>query len=224
MNAEQVQQILTENFREQSHNEVRKYLGMSSIGRCPREQYFNVVDPGLAGDRLSWYGMIGYSLEERVIERLGAEQLVANVSIAEDYEHQIKGVLQVTRTIVADFDSRYRGHTDHEMDDGTLIEIKTITWDGYFKRWRERRGKWDHFAQCQAYMQHGYFDHCVLIYTPRDIPWRAWEGDRIPIPFLTLDVRPNRKVAKELDERAQRILRAIDDGVPPECGCGWCER
>lgn len=210
MNAREVQELLMENFRAKSHHEYREYLGMSGIGRCPRELYFRFMDPQPPDDRLTWYSMAGYALEAKVVERL-----------------QVTGhdVRQVSRELVADFDDRYRGHTDHELPDGTLIEIKTINWKGYLRVFYAGMGKRDHVAQCQAYMRHGGFPHCVLVYTPRDIPHREWDtSPALSLPFLTLDVRSDRTAQDKLDAKAQRILKAIDNSSPPPCLCGYCKR
>lgn len=211
MKANEIQEILMGNFRRLSGHEFRDYLGMSGIGRCPREQYFKVVDLQPAADRLTWYGMVGYALEAKVVERLQVD----------GYDD----VAQVRRELIAEFDGRYRGHTDHEMPDGTLVEVKTISWRGYLKIWYAGKGKRDHVAQCQAYMRHGGFPHCVLIYTPRDVPHGEWEqAPAIPLPFLTLDVTPDPQAQDRLDEQAKHILSAIDAGKPPRCLCGYCKR
>lgn len=207
MKANDIQVILNDLSAAAARHERRHYLGMSGIGRCPREQYWKVVSPEAPDARLLWYGMVGYALEYEVVKRLG-------------------GVVQARQTLVAEFDGRYMGHTDHEMPDGTLVEIKTVTWEKYQRLQRQMVAVPYNVAQCQAYMRHGGFPRCVLIYTPRDVPHNDWtmRTASFHVPFWAVDVPRNEALMDQLDRKAKRVLAAIDASEPPRCTCGWCRQ
>ncbi len=178
IDAAEVERILT--FHHLREELPRKYLGMSSIGQCPREQYWNYVNREPRQPRMAWYSMVGEALETAIVERLGAEQ--------------------VRRDVVAEFDDWFRGHTDHEMGN-TLIEIKTASFSKYSRLFRSGEPFQPNVDQCQMYMRHGKFDHAVLIYTPRDIAHKRWEEnpDIPPLPFWVLDVPPDKLRQDYLD-------------------------
>jgi len=124
------------------------------------------------------------------------------------------------KELVADFDERYRGHTDYELPDGTLVEIKSTRWDKFVEIVHVKpRGNFRHIAQVQAYMRHGNYSHAILIYVARDMPHRDWE-----FPFWCVDVPRDERLMDELDEKAKMILAAIDKGQPPDCTCRYCRR
>jgi hypothetical protein len=207
MKALQIKQVLMEHYRKQ--DPPRQYLGMSGIGRCQRELYFSLLDShsGQApsqDDRMQFYNMTGYALEAAVIQRLGVEQ--------------------VTSEIVAEFDPRFMGHTDHEFADGDLVEIKSMNWKRFSHALATHQPYDPHVCQCQAYMRHGGFPHAVLIYVPRDIPHNEWEHTDFELPFLTFDVFTDRTMQNALDDKARKILRAFDSGIAPRCTCRWCKR
>ena len=210
MNASQVQSLLMTNYRQKSQYAPRRdYLGMSGVGGCPREWYFRAVgdteSTQMEKDRMAWYSMVGYALEDAVVKRLGG--------------------FQARRSLVADFDSRYKGHTDHELRDGTLIEVKTVYWEKFLTLQDSGVGAEQNVAQCQAYMRHGDFPHAVLVYTPRDIPHNAWtQAYRNSLPFWCADVPRDEAIADRLDGKAKRVLAAMNANVPPMCTCGYCKK
>jgi len=179
----------------------RDYLGMSGVGECPRAWYWRTVEPVPCRWEI-WCAWTGYMHEARILELFEAGPM--------------------RREVVAEFDKRYRGHTDHEISDGTLIEIKSVSWAKYLRLFQARGDKRNR-AQCQAYMRHGKFPHAILIYVARDIPWEAFSGD-VPLPFFTVDVWRDEAWMDELDNKARRLLACIDSQTPPPCTCGRCRR
>ena len=203
MRADELDRQLRKAYLDNSlHETSRDYLGMSGAGECPRSWYWRTVDP-IRDERMTWYAFTGYMHEFRLLELLG--------------------VKQVRRSLVADFDNRYRGHTDHELPDGTLLEFKSVSWERYLKLFADGKGDWKNRSQCQAYMRHGIFPHAVLIYVARDIPWYAFDFSS-PKPFFTIDVWRHEGWMDELDEKAKMVLACIDKGEPPECTCRYCKR
>jgi hypothetical protein len=212
MLAKELKQQLVESFRTHSrHDRFRNYLGMSGIGGCPRQLYFQTIEPIEADDRLKWYGWTGYLHEAGLKDLLGAhEEAVATL---------LGGSSPVGRELIADFDERYRGHTDYELSDGTLVEIKSTRWDKWIEIKAIKGANPRHIAQVQAYMRHGDYPHAILIYVARDMPHRDWE-----FPFWCVDVPRDEWLMNELDEKAKMILAAIDSGRPPDCTCKYCRR
>ena len=126
--------------------------------------------------------------------------------------------------LVAPWDKRFRGHTDHELEDGTLLEIKSVTWKLFARMQTNQKPRWKDRSQVQAYMRYGGFPHGILLYVPRDIPPWVWDGkDSTVKPFWCVGVKRNEKWMDELDERARRVLECMDRGEPPACECGHCK-
>jgi hypothetical protein len=211
MKAKDLKHRLIESLRTNGpHQEWRGYVGMSGIGGCPRDLYWRAIDPILASDQLHWYGWSGYLHEAALKNLLGAHR--------EAILTFLSGSLPVGRELIADFDPRYRGHTDHEAPDGTLIEYKSTGWNKFLKI-QQRGAGLRHIAQVQAYMRHGNYPNAIIVYVARDVPHREWQ-----IPFWCLDVERDERMMDELDEKARMVLAAVDVGIPPECTCNYCNR
>lgn len=188
-------------LREKSGLEPRRpYLGMSGIGRCPRKLYRDFLEGrDQPGDQQHWYCWTGYLHESGIIGLLG-------------------GVEKESVEVVAEFDRRFRGHTDHRMGPD-LVEIKSVEWRKFCRVRESNQAEFDHLAQVQMYLRHGkMWPQALVVYVARDVPYREWEGP----PFWVVEVRPDERLADRLDEKARRVLAAIDSGEVPVCECGWC--
>jgi hypothetical protein len=198
--------FLMDALRRQSGLEARRpYLGMSSISQCPRKLYFDFVEGREpATDRNHWTCWSGYLYESALLGLLGS---------------QFPGQAQSCQfEIVAGFDSRFRGHVDWVLD-GDLVEIKSTNWAN-FGRIIESGPNQRTIDQVQCYMRHGAFEKAHIVYIARDVPGDQWRG----LPLWTFEQYPLPELAGRLDEKAQRILAAVDRGLPPGCECGWCRR
>jgi len=203
MDAKGLKENLCRALVEQSGLEKRRpYLGMSGIGRCQRELYWQFVD-GKAdmGDQAHWNCWLGYLFERGMVGLFGA------------------GMAPAFGEIVAGFDDRFRGHVDGETVYGDLVEIKSATWMG-FRLIKKRGPKEWHRAQVQMYLRHGGYERGFLVYVARDIPAGAWGG----IPIWVFEERPDGEWADALDGKARRVLAAVDEGRAPACECGRCKR
>lgn len=201
--ADTFNRLLLENLHTESpHDPTRNYLGMSQIGDCALELYRKMVGTGGAARddvRMRWYEWTGQIHEEAVLKLLG--------------------VKQTRHSIVAAWDSRFRGHTDHEIND-TVVDIKSTHW----KKFLEIKGN-NHLVphmhqwQMQAYMKYGPYEHGVLIYIARDVPHEEWA-----FPFVAVDVSKNDAVGEKLEQKAAMILYAIDKRSELEivCNCWKC--
>lgn len=200
MNAHSLKDMLVTGLRKQSGLEGhRHYVGMSGIGGCSRKLYQEYLDGRKPPrDQDHWFCWTGYMHEAAVVKLLG--------------------ITQQPREIVAGFDQRFRGHTDFELGD-TVVDIKSVNWEKF--QWLMAKEEYPHnnIAQVQMYMRHGNFANAVLIYVARDVPPRDFV-----VPFWTIDVKPDTELMDILDDKAKRILRAIDRRQPPMCECGWCNR
>lgn len=190
--------------------------------------------PGKTVDQhKAWYAWTG-DMHEAAIVRLITGQAVelaprtylgmSNIGYCERmmYRRFMAGDMAVVRShqveVVAGFDPRFRGHVDHVVGN-ELYEVKSQNWNG-FNKTLDRGPVQAHLDQVQAYLRHGKFDTCHLVYVARDIPHWAWSGTF----FEVFDVYPDESHGKALDDKAASVLAAIDRQEEPECedGCFWC--
>jgi hypothetical protein len=176
----------------------RKYLGMSGIGKCPLRLYRECLlgrrtEMGESTARRCYRG---YLFEADAHTRLAAAQVYLTGSEKE---------------VVADFDNRFRGHTDGETPDSDLLEIKSINNEDFNLVMRSRRALPDHYDQVQMYLRYGGYKHAVMDYV-----------DTETFREFFLDVYPDASRQEILEEKARSILAAIDGGPQPACTCGRC--
>lgn len=217
MNANTINKSLSEFLKSPdrpNNHEHRDYLGMSQIGNCPYQTYNDVVNPQPANHRLNWYNWSGYLHEDGIREAL--EFSGVSLLPKDDPHH----------SLVAPFDGRYRGHVDFITDDWTVIDVKTVN---TYKYKSMRAGGYIpmyNYAQIQAYLDHGGFEHGVLVYLCRDLPYRLWEDTSEPwvndsmsngfVPaFWAVDIFPDESYQDLLNRKAELILEAIDNKEPP---------
>ena len=184
----------------QGHQERRDYLGMSSIGYCARQIYNDLLHgkPD-EGGRMHWYAFAGNLWEHALIRLLGYEPSTEQIEV------------------VARFETRFRGHVDHDLSDGTLIECKSTGWKKFQQLCAGPVPQ--HVDQVQMYLRHGGWDRAFIVYAARDFNHGEWTG----IPIRCFYIRPDRARQDYLDAKAQMILEALDcGGPPPACDCGWC--
>lgn len=174
----------------------RTYLGMSQVWKCPRVlyyAYFNGVDTSDFSHRMAY---TGYMHERDTMERL-REMRVATLT---------------RRELVADFDDRFRGHTDGQMAWGDLLEIKSVSAHKFDLVCYHGRALHEHIDQVQLYMLYGGWHWTWMIYINRE----TFEHKVVRVSF-----DPAR--ARQLVLKAKLVLDAIDAGIPPGCECGRCQ-
>lgn len=196
--AQEIIRRVNADFAAHGPSERREYLGMSGIGRCPREQYWNVVDGQMPDVQRDRYGSRGYLFERDAKIRLERIGLYAPNS---------------ERLVVADFDKRFKGHTDGETPRGLLLELKSTKPSKWEYVASKNEPIFDHFCQVQVYMRHGGWDEAVIIYINVDT-----------FGHYPIFVAKDDGWGEELDTKAKAILSAIDSKEPPRCVCGWCKR
>jgi hypothetical protein len=181
-------------------NEERDYLGMSAIGRCPRQLYHDLVNGRQKASTQSQKVFYeGYLHERDVLSRL--EQSGWPVA-AKGYE------------VVSSWSGRFRGHVDgvlvlHDKRE-VLLEIKSTRRDR-FDQVRDHGPLAEHVAQVTMYMRYGAWDACILVYKCRE------DGD-----LWTHYVAYDDDLGDVLEEKAQMILAAVEAQEPPLCTCGRC--
>ncbi len=177
--------------------EERDYLGMSAISTCPRELYRRMVDgrprPDAQGKR---YCHEGYLHEDDIVRRL---------------DRAGWKVLNRGRELVAPFDKRFAGHIDGDFDGALMLEIKSVKLERFDEIARTNRAPDAHYEQVQVYLRYGGYSSCMLIYKCRE-DGQVW----------ALEVERNDKVGARLEEKARKVLEAIDRVEPPACRCGHC--
>lgn len=179
--------------------EERDYLGMSRIGECPLQLYRDMRSgrrrPSGAGMR---YCYEGYLHERDILYR---------------FETQGVPITDKGAELVAPFDERFRGHVDGvarmDGDEPELIEVKSVSTE-MFERIRSHPRPAD-LDQVQIYLRYGEWERGNLIYKCRS-NGKIWVA-----PILRRD-----ELGEELEAKAQLVLRAVDEGIPPACRCGRC--
>lgn len=200
MIAKTVKLQLVEHLRTHSHFEQqRSYLGMSGIARCPRQQYFNFAQGLHVTDADHARSYVGYLFEADVRARLADLCIYKPDSAA--------------RELVAPFDDRFRGHIDGETMDDELLEIKSVNAMLFEKIEMSFRPKTEHVAQVQTYMRYGPWEHALIVYVDRD-----------SFAHLVIHVAKQERIGEEMEQKAKKILAAIDRREPPACECNYCKR
>jgi len=201
MNANQIGDALMKWTIEHSGLENRGYLGMSRIDECPLVLYREMLNGRRDG---SWHAHLmcyaGYLWERDIKARLQAVGLYVPGSECE---------------LVADWDARFRGHTDGTIE-GRLLEIKSTHAEKLMRIRSERRLPHQHFSQVQCYMHHGGFAEAIVVYVARDTG-ELW----------VTSSHAQERVGLSLDEKARGVLAAVDawgtsGAKAPECTCGRC--
>lgn len=206
MQTDQILPELDKHLRRHSGLEQRTYLGMSSIGYCPRKIYFDLTRGRSFDDRDARMCYVGYLFERDLRERL------ITVGVLNHYGPLNDPKNPVGKELIAPFDNRFRGHTDGELDGETLLEIKSVS----LRRFEEVDYNGvcinEHYAQVQCYMRYGHYAHTVLIYVCRD----SFQHMLFDIPYRFAD-------GEVYEGKAKRILAALDRREAPRCTCQRCK-
>lgn len=174
----------------------RDYLGMSGIGRCPRELYDRFFNPPPPTPETYRSCYLGYMWEDEAKDILEGAKIYRPDS---------------ERELVAPFDPRFVGHTDGETTSGELLEIKSINARGLDRVKDEGRAKRDHFYQVQTYMRYGYYKSALIAYVCRD-----------PFEFHFVTVQADSWSGEKMEQKAKAVLKAIDAKQRPACECRRC--
>jgi hypothetical protein len=176
----------------------RKYLGMSGIGRCPARLYRECrvgrrEQRGEDADRRCYRGNM---YERDALQRAGLANLVRPDS---------------SKALVADFDDRFRGHTDGELVDGDLLEIKSVWSETFDQVQASHKPQPFDLDQVQMYLRFGKYRHGVILYICTET-----------FRHYAIDIYPQARRQEELIEKARMVLQGLDTGSPPACTCGRC--
>lgn len=218
MNSQFIHEELAKVIRKTSGLEQsRGYLGMSSIGRCAREQvtYF-LRGRGFQNDRAHQTCKRGYLIEGEFKVMLAAAGVLKMANPDQLPALADSGgivMLGFERELVADFDPRFRGHTDGETEDGELFEIKSMTQDKFERAKMNGRISRDHEAQVQTYMRFGEYERAHVLCISSET-----------FDHHTFTVARNESKGADLEAKAKLILAAIDaqDPLMVPCECGHC--
>lgn len=176
----------------------REYLGISAIGKCPRQvvrEYVNGKSEITLRDHQMCYG--GYLFEADLRNRLG------------DMGFKIT---KVGHEVIAPFDDRLRGHIDGEIFNTDLLEVKSLKRHKFEKVKQTHQALFEHFAQVQLYMKYGSWSRCWIVYMDRE----SLEHHVVKVGYLHTQ-------GIKFEQKAQRILEHIDAGTLPACECRYCK-
>lgn len=190
---DQIRQFVHANSGLEAH---RRYLGMSGIADCPRAQWTRYMNGVETGDNNHRNAYRGYLLEKDI------KQILISIGFMKP---------ESERELLAEFDSRFRGHTEGEDVSGGLIEVKTMSKVKYDAVVSERRLAYRHYRQVQAYMKYGNYTKCTAVI-------RCTET----FEFHVMVVQPNYAIMAELEQKAKMILACIDESREPPCTCNRC--
>lgn len=216
MQPAQVNQLVAKAIRETSRLAAhRPYLGMSQIARCSRQLYFDFVEGRThLSDRAHQNCKRGYLIEGEFKTMLAAMGVLRAVHTLPMFDSETPATLFGSeREIVALFDSRFRGHTDGETVDGDLLEIKSMTQEKFELAVKLNRIKVAHYYQVQAYLRYGGYSYALVEYVSSGT-----------FDHAAFRIALNPRVGDEIEQKAKRVLSAIDAQNAPRCECGKCGR
>lgn len=192
-----IQNAIDTYIKEHSNFDTKRaYLGMSRLSECPRKIYNEYLYGSTVHENTYRMSYAGYEQERCILEMLTGSGVARTVK----------------RELVAPFDERLRGHIDAELVEGDLLEIKSVSMERFQKVSREHRPLLSHAVQVQMYMRYGGYRRAFLVYRNRE----TYE-------HLVLEVLPDLTMQRKYEEKASRLLDAIDQRQVPECVCGRCE-
>lgn len=177
---------LTEYTRKTCGHETRHYLGMSQLHRPEHELVWEMKNGSKhqTDDSIKRLAL-GYVVEADMRKRLEGIGVAIRNSQTE---------------IVATYDPRVKGHIDGQtFEKRGIYEIKSTVQAKLDTIALSNKLPNDHFLQVQAYLHHGDFQSCLMVYVARD------SGQ-----FWVKEVFRIRTVGQMLEEKAKRILAAVD--------------
>lgn len=199
MNAQKMEEKLRSHLRFVSKLDKRRdYVGISNIGKCPRQAYKDLVHGFTDTDFAHQMSYAGYLFEQDAIARMSAMGFLRRSRA----EH--KEVFCPKNPII-------RGHIDGESTLGDLVEIKTVTKQKFKIFQFHGRPLHEHIDQVQLYMRYGGWLNCMIIYICRET-----------FEHKVFEVRYDLDLAEELEERMLDLADAVRYLQPPVCTCGKC--
>lgn len=196
MTTKELEAQLAKHLRLHSGLESRSYLGMSQVAKCARQAYDSFVDGPDLTDFQHRMCYAGYVYEQDVLQRM-REMRVARLD---------------RRELVASFDDRFRGHIDGVTAWNDLLEIKSVTASKFELVDKGNRALHEHNDQVQLYMRYGGWNYTWLVYVNRE-----------SFEHRVIRVRYDEQRAVDMENKAKKILQAIDARQRPKCECGYCE-
>jgi len=188
MTTNYILQTIREHTAQTGGHETRHYLGMSQISRREEDLIRDMIN-GSPKPTLDDYQRLalGYETETNVRNRLLGAGLIKpewNQNLHAEWSLHEGQYL-------------FRGHTDGEWKDGSLLEIKSTL--GVKLDQIEQSGKLPrpHFEQVQCYMHFGRYERAYVLYFARDTG-----------RFLVKPLSYVKSVGVSLNQKAQRVIRA----------------
>lgn len=178
--------------------EVRPWLGMSQIDRCPAQIYDQLTggnghEAGVLQAMAYWDSRMH---KADLIERLEAV-----------------GLYQPLGELAAPWDGRFRGHPDGQLtvpgSAPAVLQIHTMPGVKFEELREHGYPRQAHYYQVQCYMLYSGLTEACILYKCRETG-RVWP----------VGVMAHAGHQAELEQKARRLLEAVDDGQRPPCGCG----
>ena len=176
---------------------TRPYLSISHVAGCPHRAAREFRDGFEENPEVLRMCYAGYDQERSV------RSILLALGVLQSFE--------VTH-VVAPFDKRLQGHPDGITTDGQVIEIKSVSRKKFERIQNDGRALFEHFAQVQLYLRYANLLSALIIYRCRE----TYEHSVFEISY-------NPTQADKLEEKAKRILQALDASTLPACECGKCK-
>lgn len=191
------EQEIMADLRLRSGLEIRRYIGISNIGKCPRRAYYDIVYGQKMSDEGHRMCYTGYLHERDALARMARAE-IANLDLA-------------NLEIIAPWDVRVRGHNDGVTYWGDLLEVKSVSRFKFQMICDNDRPNREHVAQVQLYMRYGSWNKAWIVYICRET-----------FEHRVFEVRYDDREAERQEARMKALVRAVDEKKPPRCECRRC--
>lgn len=195
----EIKQILQERVEASCRYETkRNYLSMSKIAECSRKlalEMINGTKPDYQTRGRCW---LGYHFEDIIAQWLIEEKILLPTSRGKE---------------ISAFEGKFKGHIDGHTEQMKLIEIKSLNEIKFQKLLSDIKVPTRNFLQTQTYMYNGGFKEAMIIYVCRETMEFAVRS------FKRADI-----IGQRMNEKALKIIDALNAMEIPDCDCGYCQK
>ncbi|MCP1384858.1 hypothetical protein [Runella salmonicolor] len=177
---------LTDWTRQHGGHEKRSYLGLSQLHKSEDDLLSELINgtPDIDDDSVLLLSM-GYVIENDIRRRL------QGIGVA---------IPDTQKEIVAHYDARVRGHIDGlTCMPQQIYEIKSTKQEKLDYIIQSNKLPTKDFMQIQAYLHHGKYKSCLVLYVARDTG-KFWMKELWYIPAI----------GRQIEEKARRVLQVYD--------------
>jgi len=195
----QINEILKEKVEATCRYEAkRNYLSMSKIAECSKKLTLELINGTKPDYNIKARCWLGYHFEDIIAQWLIKKKILLPES---------RGIE------ISTFEGKFKGHIDGHTDMMRLIEIKSLSEIKFQKLLSDIKVPTKNFFQTQTYMYNSRFKEATIIYVCRET-----------MQFETRSFNRVDKIGQRMNEKALRILDALNNMKIPDCDCGYCQK